>query len=297
MVPKIRTAEEVRRGELLIARLDTLIMQSAGYRDFDLDLLEAMVTEYKTRLAVIDRDADSYRDEIGQDDTLKEIQTKTTGVSDIIKNFEKQVDKLKSTTDQKWCAVHSRYNCVFGHMAVAAPDPPKMKMHAPPLSRSQSPLEIKPGERVDMSERFPEFGCTDCPDAADCFKLWVCFNGAREQLPPDLSSEEVKRLVETTFVVQSAEGESESDDDVLFYCEHCSRLCAHMTVDCPNRKRDHTPMFDHCTICWDRIPYGESYCDQCFATTENVKAEIAAAEKRNADGEVVPVTLDEVWSD
>lgn len=269
---KIRNAEEVKRGEWLIARCDLLVMDSLQYNTInDASVLKMVAKEYRAKLGVLDRDTDSYRDEVGTDATLHEIRRKIKDVSDICKAFDDRAERITNPSSRKWCAQHNKYDCPHPDVK-----PVFKKMKAAPLSKERSPLDVVLGERVDMSERFPDFGCTDCPHAKDCFQRSVCFEAVKEMVPEDTDSEELKRLIETAFMVTSS-----------------------ATNDVPGvrpSEDDMTPEYDHCTICWERVNYGQSYCDECYNAVGEVQAEV-----RNADGEMVPAVTDypdvDSWAD
>ena len=258
---KIRNPEEVKRGELLIARCDFIVMDSVQYNELnDAAVLKDVAKEYRAKLGVLDRDTDGYRDEVGTDATLHEIRRKIKDISDICKHFDARAEKLNKeinpSAGRKWCAQHNKYDCP------AHPDvkPVATKVYAAPLAADRSPMDVKLGEYVDMSERF-DFACGSCPHAKDCFGRSVCFNAIKEMVPEDTDSDELKRLIEQAFVV-TAVGTHGSEDDM-------------------------TPTFDHCTICWERISFGESYCSECYDAMGEVQAEV-----RNADGEMEPVVYD-----
>lgn len=272
---KIRNPEEVKRGELLVARCDLIIMDSVQYNELDdANVLRLVAKEYRAKLGVLDRDTDDYRDEVGTDATLHEIRRKIKDVSDICKAFDDRATRLLNpTTTRTWCAVHNCYDCAK-HPGIAAVS---TTVVAAPLAKDRSPMDVKLGEHVDMGERFPEFGCSDCPHAKDCFQRSVCFEAIKEMVPEDTDSAELKSLIEAAFMVTTSEVRG-SEDDM-------------------------TPEFDHCTICWERVAYGESYCVECYDAMGEVQAEVAA-EVRNADGEMEPAlgnwpcaTLDDIWSD
>lgn len=259
MVPKVRSPEEVKRGELLVARCDFLVMDSVQYNELDdAAVLKLIAKEYRAKLAVLDRDTDAYRDEVGTDATLHEIRRRIKDVSDICKAFDERAEKLLAK--RVWCAQHGKYDCPHPDVK-----PVETKVYAAPLAKDRSPMDVRLGEYVNMKERFPEFGCGSCPHAKDCFQRSVCFNAVKELVPEETDSDELKRLIEAAFVV-TAVGTHGSEDDM-------------------------TPTFDHCTICWERIAFGESYCDGCYDAMGEVQSEV-----RNMDGEVVPV-VEKVYPD